>query len=127
MGHATQRVVGGIHVGWKCEFGHDHPSQFAAENCDTDKFSVTEREKLDRNDKQRVRQIQDHLDFKKALSDAKALGAADDTVAEEVVLRCGIEAVINARAGVLGLRIPEAKSKAPVKPEGSKPEGPPKP
>lgn len=126
MGHATAKHRGGTLIGWECEFGHSHPSQSSAEGCNQDTFAVENRAKLDQAAQSRVRSIQDHPDYKKALVDAKALGAADDDTAEEVVLRNGIELVKNARAAVLALRIPVRKLSEPKQKDDPKQKGDPK-
>jgi hypothetical protein len=111
-GVATPKYRGGQLIAWNCIHMHDHANEAEAKNCDSEAFAKQNREKLDQNEKQRVRQIQQDPDFKKAISDAKALGAADDDAAEEVVLRNGILVVTSARKAVvkLGIKPPQPKA-----------------
>ncbi len=122
MGHATAKFRdGGRLVGYECNFGHVHGNSTEAVNCEPGKFAKANLEKLSDEEKARVRGIKESPDFAKALIAAKALGAADDDAAQEVVLRVGNEKILEVRADVGALMIrtvakPPEKPSAPPKP-----------
>jgi hypothetical protein len=122
MGQAQEMFRGGQLVGYRCGDGHQHSSKYAAETCDSDAFAKEKQEELSQNEKARVRLIKDSPDFPTAVRAVQFLGSDDADVAEEVILRNGLEAVLSAADKVRALRIPPPAPKPKKDPAGKTPD-----
>lgn len=108
MGMSTPLYKGGRLVGHTCALGHTHPSAETANGCSPETFSKEEKEKARVLEEQRIQAVKDHPGLKSAILAAKALGASDDD-AEGVVMRNGVDEVLDVKARLAALKIPVAK------------------
>jgi hypothetical protein len=122
----TAKYEGGRLVGYTCGYGHTHTGQAAstgragisgqeeAIQCEKDPTAYTEEENKRKKEleAQRESDIRNDPSFEQAVDAVQELGAKNDEDAEAVVIRVGIQPVLNARDAVRALKIPVAKKPA---------------